>query len=265
MSATTSTTPLRPRRSSVFLPKEHGSWSLALEPLALGLLVAPSPAGGALALATVAAFFARRPLKSLLAGNSATPRRDAWAALLLLGACSVTGLIFSAAPAGIAPLWPLLCAAPLGALFLHFDRQNESRAAAAELAGSAAFALLPATLATLAGWPAPAALALAAAMLARSIPTVLTVRTLLRFSKGGVASPFWPLLAASGALIALAALRAVHLAPIAAPFLAAALLVRTFILVTPLRPAWSARRIGFSEAIIGVLYFAILTLCWHAP
>ncbi len=33
------------------LPKEHGSWSLALEPVAFGLLVAPSAAGAALTLA----------------------------------------------------------------------------------------------------------------------------------------------------------------------------------------------------------------------
>lgn len=52
---------------TVFLPKEHGSWSLALEPLALGLLVAPSLAGGALAGAVLAGFFARRPLKAALA------------------------------------------------------------------------------------------------------------------------------------------------------------------------------------------------------
>ena len=40
--------------SPAFWPKEHGSWSLALEPVALGLLVAPSPAGLALATAALA-------------------------------------------------------------------------------------------------------------------------------------------------------------------------------------------------------------------
>ena len=53
-----------PRRGAVFLPREHGSWSLALEPLALGLLVVPSAAGAALAAAALAGFFARRPLKA---------------------------------------------------------------------------------------------------------------------------------------------------------------------------------------------------------
>ena len=52
------------------LPKEHGSWSLALEPVAFGLLVAPSAAGAALALAAVSGFFLRRPLKFALAAKS---------------------------------------------------------------------------------------------------------------------------------------------------------------------------------------------------
>ena len=51
------------------LPKEHGSWSLALEPVAFGLLVAPSAAGAALALAAVSGFFLRRPLKLVMAAK----------------------------------------------------------------------------------------------------------------------------------------------------------------------------------------------------
>ncbi|MES1167658.1 MAG: YwiC-like family protein, partial [Oleiharenicola lentus] len=54
---------ISPPATAIFLPREHGSWFLVLEPLALGLLVAPSSAGGALAVATLAAFFMRRPLK----------------------------------------------------------------------------------------------------------------------------------------------------------------------------------------------------------
>jgi hypothetical protein len=57
-SATLSFSPPAPmaRWRDVILPKEHGSWSLALEPIALGLLVAPSWAGGSLAVAVLAGF-----------------------------------------------------------------------------------------------------------------------------------------------------------------------------------------------------------------
>ena len=48
------TVPPRSWRELV-LPKEHGSWAFAFEPIALGLLIAPSPAGGWLALAMAVA------------------------------------------------------------------------------------------------------------------------------------------------------------------------------------------------------------------
>ena len=89
----------------------------------------------------------------------------------------------------------------LAGLFAWFDAQNGSRAAAAEVAGSAAFALVPAALATLAGWSAGPALALAGLALTRSVPTVLTVRNSLRLSKGEPAAFLLPLLTAAGAAV----------------------------------------------------------------
>src|SRR6516162_7239992 len=60
--------------AQLVLPKEHGSWSLALEPVALGLFVAPSAGGGALAVAAMAGFLMRRPLKLGVAAKT-DPRR----------------------------------------------------------------------------------------------------------------------------------------------------------------------------------------------
>jgi hypothetical protein len=56
------------------LPKEHGSWSLAIEPVVFGLIAAPSVAGGWFGLAVLAAFFARRPVRIALRN----PRALAW-------------------------------------------------------------------------------------------------------------------------------------------------------------------------------------------
>ena len=251
-------------RGSVYLPREHGSWSLALEPLALGLLVAPSVAGVALAVSAASAFLLRRPLKLMLAPGGNPPRPGARGVSLLLAALSALGLLAARLLGGTAALWPLLLAIPPGALFLYFDRQNEMRAAAAELSGSAAFAVLPAALATLAHWPTAPALALAGVMLARNFPTVLTVRTYLRLNKGGSAHPLWSIFAAVLALLGLLALARLHLAPWTASVLAAVLLARTIFLVTPLRPAWPARRVGFLEAGIGVAYVGLIALTWPA-
>ena len=56
----------RSRWRSVAIPSEHGGWGLTAEPALLGLLVAPSIAGGVLAVAAVVAFLARTPLKLVL-------------------------------------------------------------------------------------------------------------------------------------------------------------------------------------------------------
>jgi hypothetical protein len=247
----------------VFLPKEHGSWSLALEPLALGLLVAPSYGGMALATAALAGFFARRPFKAALASGTTAHHPAASKALAMLAGLVVTGLLEAAVIGGPVALWPLVIAAPLGGLFVYFDSQNESRAAAAELASSAAFALLPATIATLAGWSTPAALALTAIALARSIPTILTVRTCLRLNKQQATGVRSPLLAGGLAVAGLGFLAVQHLVPWLAAGLAALLLLRTVLFVSPLRPIWPAKRIGKMEAILGGLRTVATALAYH--
>lgn len=256
-------TPL-PTLKSLLLPKEHGSWSLAFEPLVLGLLVAPSIGGLGLAAAMSAGFFLRRPLKLAVTLPAADPRRAAarnWA--LLLGTVAGAALFFAVDRGSLSTLWPLALAAPFGAVFLALDLRNDMREATAELAGSAAFAILPAAFATLAGWSIAPALALAAVMLARSVPTVLTVRTYLRLSKGQPAGAALPLAAATVGLAVLVALAARGLAPWFAPLFAALLLARSVFLVTPLRPHWTARRIGLNEAVLGLLCLTTLTLAYH--
>lgn len=248
--------------STVFLPKEHGSWSLALEPLALGLLVAPSWAGGALAGAALAGFFARRPLKAAV-DSAASPRRSAARGALAL----LTGLAFAGGAevfvlAPPAALWPLLPAALLGAVFVWFDAQGESRAAAAEVAGSAAFAFVPAAFATLAGLPAGSALALAILALARSVPTVLVVRTCLRRAKGALAARSIPLQASVVALVAATVLVVRGTAPASAVLLLTILLLRSFWLLGPWTPAWPAKRLGMMEAVLGLLYVALIAATW---
>ena len=49
---------------SVALPSEHGGWSFLLEPIALGLAVAPSLAGLLLGVAVTGAFLTHQPLKT---------------------------------------------------------------------------------------------------------------------------------------------------------------------------------------------------------
>lgn len=250
--------------ASVFLPKEHGSWSLALEPLALGLLVAPSWAGGALAVAAVAGFFARRPLKASFDAVPSARRLASREALVMWMALAVAAmfevLVLAPAPA----LWPLAPAAALGGIFAWFDAQGDSRAAGAEVAGSAAFALVPAAIATLAGWPVAAALALAGVALMRNVPAVLTVRGYLRLAKGGsVNRPVAVLAGAAGGAVSVT-LVAFGLVPAAAGLFGAVLFVRVLWLLGPWRPAWPARRVGMFEALLGVAGVAAIAAGYRA-
>lgn len=259
---------------SLVLPREHGSWSLALEPVALGLLVAPSRGGAWLALAVVAGFFTRRPLKLAVTLPSTDPRRAAaWRWTMLFAGLAMAALLASASAnvpikqqtgSGFAALWPLLFAAPFGAAFLWFDLRGEMREAEAEIAGSAAFALVPAAFATLAGWSAAPALALAALMLARSAPTVLTVRTYLRRAKGKAATALPALLSASGALVLVLTLATRALVPGTSVVLAALLAARTAWLLSSRAPTWSARRAGITEAVVGVVFVTALALAYGA-
>lgn len=251
---------------TLVLPREHGSWALAFEPVALGLLVAPSLGGGWLALAVALGFLARRPLKLAWTLPLHEERRGAAACTAMLFAVGAALALLAAGgffapflPVGRAQaLWPLLLAAPFGAAFLWFDLRNAMREAEAELAGSTAFALVPAAFATLAGWNAPAALGLAVLMLARSVTTVLTVRCYLRLQKRQPCAPFAAVAAALFAVFAVAGSQGVL--PAASVVLPVVLLVRTVVFVTPLRPDWSAKRVGMFEAAFGAAYLASAVL-----
>jgi hypothetical protein len=251
---------------TIVLPREHGSWSLALEPVALGLAVAPSFSGSWLAVAVVAGFFSRRPLKLVATLAAREPRRTPAASWLAgFAALAVATLVVSAGTSGRGPaaLWPLLLSVPFGAAFLWFDLRNEMREAEAEFAGSIAFALVPAAFATLAGWSAAAALGLAALMLTRSVPTVLTVRTYLRIAKGKPARAWVAVLLAIASFAVIAALAAFHVVPVLACAFVGLLVLRTVFVLSPFPPSWSARRVGMTEAILGLVFLAGVALAYR--
>ena len=135
---------------------------------------------------------------------------------------------------------------------------------AAEVAGASAFALVPAGVVAFAGWSAPAAFALAAVMLARTVPAVLVVRAFLRGRKGERVSLVPPLLLSGAALAAAAALAARGRAPWIAAIACGMLAVRAVALLVWPRPRWRARQLGLIEAAFGVLFVVAVGLAWRA-
>lgn len=248
----------------VALPKEHGSWSLALEPLAFGLIAAPSVGGAWLALAVVGAFFARRPLR--IAWRDPSPERKA-AARGVLAACGALAL-FSAGAAvatgGVAWLVWLLPSALAGAVFVGFDLRNAAREGAAEVAGAAAFSLLPAAMGILAGWGPWEAAALATMMCGRAVPTVLTVRAALRAAKTGECDAAPGLFSALAAVAVGSAFVLAGRAGWVGPAALGGLAVRAFALLVFPRPTLRARTIGMIEAGLGLTFVLGVALAWRA-
>lgn len=246
------------------LPREHGSWSLALEPLALGLIAAPSLAGASLALAVVAAFFARRPLRMLFGEVGSAGRAEARGPLAVLAGVAVLAFGAAVMLGGTAWLGWLFPVAAAGAVFLYFDLRAAGRESVAEVAGATAFALLPAAVAALAGWNASSAVALALVMLGRAVPAVLTVRECLRAAKTGRRAPALAVMSAAGALMAGVSLARSGLAPTLAAWLLALLAARTAALLVWPRPALRARTLGMIEAVLGLGFVLAASLAWHA-
>ena len=260
-------TPERPATvpwRAVALPAEHGGWGFLVEPVVLGLVLAPSGAGVCLALAALAGFLARHPLRLWLLDRRKHARHPRTAlaerffsgyavlALVLL----VAGFILARAP-----FWPALAVAvPIGLVPLAFDAVGRSREVLPETAGAVALGA-SATAIALAGGASPSLAWGAWALLAlRSVTSVLYVRARIRLDRGLAAGPRAVL---AGHAVALAAATGLARAGWA-PWLASAVF---FILLA--RAAWglsSWRRpvrpktLGFQELGYGILTLALLAV-----
>lgn len=252
---------------SVALPAEHGSWSLVTEPILLGLLVAPSWAGAALAAAAFALFLFNRPFKIYWAdrrrGRTFTRTRMAWRFVLIYGGVALLLSAVALALAGIGPFAPFLLAAPLLVVFVIYD-QRPGRFWQAELTAPVAFAAVVAAIAIADGWGWPEALGLWGFMIARAVPAVLFIRARLRLDKGRPA-------AAGESLTAVIAAHALAVAGVAAlawlgwlPWTgvvaAGVLLVRAAWGLSAWRRRSSVVALGFLETGFGLLAVLLVAL-----
>ncbi len=165
---------------SVALPSEHGGWGLTLEPVLLGLLIAPSVAGICLGLAALLGFLARTPLKIVLVDRSRgrqlpRTRTALLVAMVELAAVAALGLVAWSTASG-AFWFPLVAAGPLIALELWFDMRSRSRRLVPELAGSFGIASIVAMIVAADGRSAALAVGLWALLAARAVTSVPFVR-----------------------------------------------------------------------------------------
>ncbi|MFP3906526.1 MAG: YwiC-like family protein, partial [Acidimicrobiales bacterium] len=164
------------------MPTEHGGWSLTLEPVVLGLLVAWSWPGLALGLAAMLAFLARTPLKLVLVDRW----RGRWLARTRVAARVATVELFAlvvlvaVAAMGADGRWfwlPLIAAAPLVAIELWFDMRSRGRRLLPELAGTIGIGSVAAAIALLGDAETAVAMALWLVVAARAAAAIPYART----------------------------------------------------------------------------------------
>lgn len=258
MSAPTTRIPLR----TVALPNEHGGWGFTLEPILLGLLVAPGWAGTGLALFALAAFFTRHPLKLWLAdlrrGKTFPRTLLARRFALIYAAVGSLGLALALSLTQ-RPFWiPLLAAAPLIALQLWFDARQQSRQLLPELSGAVAMGAVATGIALANGQSVGVALGLWLVLAARAVGAILYARIQVRRARSepvNPASAYWvqaALLAVSGIAV---------WAGLVPPtgWIAVALLLPLSVYSFG-RPPVPARVVGWTQMVLGLVTVVLTAL-----
>jgi hypothetical protein len=181
---------------AVAMPTEHGGWSLTLEPVLLGLLVAWSWSGLALGAIAFLAFLARTPLKLVLVDRWRRrwlPRSGVAARVALLELAVMSALLLAAAVGTADRRWwvPLLAAVPLVSIELWFDMRSRGRRLVPELAGTIGIGSVAAAIALADGRSAALALGLWCVVAARAAAAVPYARTQVLRGRGKP-TPRWP-------------------------------------------------------------------------
>jgi len=143
---------------SVALPAEHGGWGFTLEPILLGLALAPSAAGLGVGIMGLFAFLAHHPVKLALAdlrrGHRYPRTLLAVRVGLFYAALAALGLALALATAKKPFLLPLLLGLPMAFLKVGLDAAGRGRSFLGEMAGALGAATL-APAAVLAGGGSP--------------------------------------------------------------------------------------------------------------
>ena len=245
----------RPTWRAVVVPSEHGGWGLTLEPALLGLLVAPSPAGAALAVAAFLAFLVRTPMKVVLVDRHRRrelerdhlARRVVGLELALLLALVVVAIV----DAGFDWFVPFAIALPLFAVELWFDTRSRSRRLVPELCGAIGISAVAASIAVAGGESAALAAALWLVLAARAIASVPFARVQVLRLRAVPPSPRTSDLAqVAGIMVAIVAVAVEPAVLVGAIAVAMVALVQFAWSRGPARPA---KAVGFSQLGFGLV------------
>jgi len=176
------------RLKSLALPMEHGGWGFLIEPILLGLLIAPSWAGLALGISALGVFLLNQPAKIVIKDwqKGIYVPRTRWAvrfAALYAGTALLMVLI--ALALSLHTFWlPLLAASPFALFQLYAASQNRGREMLPELVGAVALGATAAAIVLAGGGTSVSAFVGWFILSLRSMPSILYVRARLRLERG---------------------------------------------------------------------------------
>jgi len=250
---------------AVALPTEHGGWGLTLEPVLLGLLVAPSLPGAGVAAAAVAVFLVRRPLRLLaedLRRGRRLPRTALAVGVVAAGAAiAAAGLAFASCRAGGRFWWAVAAALPAAVAQVAADLTRRSRSLWAEAAGALAMGAAAPAVALAGGWEAAPSFALWGVIAGRSLPSILLVRAQFRRARGEPAAPAPAHFGHGAAVAGLTTLGAAGLLPWTAA--AAVAFLWAFAVWALARPPLPTRTLGWAQVLAGLLVVALTAAGHH--
>jgi hypothetical protein len=252
----------RVRIRSIALPTEHGGWGFTLEPILLGLLVAPTWAGLGLAVATASVFLARRPVKLVstdLVRQRRLPRtRVALWFSLGYGGLALAGLVLAITKSEGPFWWPLVAAVPFAAVSLRADAQGRNRGLLPELAGGMAMGSAAAAIALAADWDWAAAFGLWLVLAARSYAAIIFARAQVRRAKDQPHDRSGVYAAQVVAVLVVGLAAALAVVPLLSAL--AILLLGAGAFYSLARPPVPAKTVGWTQMLFGLMVVVLTAL-----
>lgn len=247
---------------SVAFPAEHGGWGFLIEPLLMGLLIAPSLAGVGIGIAATALFLLHQPVKIVVKdrrkGRLYERTRLAQRFWVLYSVIATAGLAVSLVlTRDVVWVIPLLMALPFAGVQFLFEVRSEGRNLISELFGALALAATaPAILLTSHSEGSAAAWGL---MALRTIPAILYVRTRLRLIHGKTPNRLIPLSLHVAALVIGIPLWVNGVTNVLLLMGLAMLLARA-VYGLWMSKAVAAKTVGFQEVFFGLFYAIVCAL-----
>jgi len=242
----------------VSFPREHGSWGFLLEPLTLSLLVASSPNGLLLALATFVIFLNHQPVRILLNENDSKKIKSSAIVFFLIYFLVIGILLISITrETTLELLIPFSISIVIMFGYLVLEIKNYGRNLFAEFIAPVAIIFVALNIVLLDGWEFEKIFAFGIVLLSRTIPTLLYVRTKVKIIKGQNSESLWLRVTELFFLILITILALIKLIPILSIFAVLLLISRSIVGLQPKNKMEKIKKLGMKEFGFGILFVVI--------